>query len=224
MNEKTAKELLTKVIEDYNLIIEDFDRTRKTDWQEFHTFLEHINDNQSVIDLGCGNGRFYSFLKKYRKVQYLGMDNNKNLLEKAKTQFGETFIEGDMLDIPVEKDKYDVVVSIASLHHIPSKKLQQKAIREILRILKKNGIAIITVWNLFQTKYKKYIWQARLRHLLSLGNYSYRDTFIPWGNSEVKRYYYAFNPQELENLLLENDFKIIAQQKGKNLVYICQKY
>lgn len=224
MNEKTAKQLLEKVIDDYSQIAEEFDQTRKNDWEEFHGFLEYINDNQALLDLGCGNGRFYSYLKKYRKTKYTGIDNNKNLLEKAKERFGDIFIEGDILSIPAINEQYDITVSIASLHHIPSIKLQNEALQEIHRVLKKGGIAIITVWNLFQRRYKKHIWQARLRNVLSLGNYGGRDTFIPWGCSEIKRYYYAFKPAELENLLKENGFKIIAQQHGKNLVFICQKY
>jgi hypothetical protein len=90
------------------------------------------------------------------------------------------------------------------------------------RILKEKGTLIITVWNLFQPKYKKYIWKSRLRHILSFGKYDSRDTFIPWGKTGVNRYYYAFKPKEFIKLV-DNKFEIIKEIKGNNLIYICRK-
>lgn len=223
MNEKTAKFLLKKVIKDYSNISDSFDKTRKHSWKEFETFLKYIKTGQRIVDLGCGNGRFYEFINKHKKIKYIGIDNATPLLKKAKKSFPEiTFIKGDLLKIPIENKKIDVALSIASFHHIPSKKLKDKAINEICRILKNKGILIITAWNLFQPKYEKYIWQAYLKHILSFGKYDSRDTFIPWEKSGVKRYYYAFKFEELKKLL-EKKFEILEKHKGNNFVFICRK-
>ncbi|MFH1284373.1 MAG: class I SAM-dependent methyltransferase [Candidatus Peregrinibacteria bacterium] len=223
MNEKTANELLKKVAEDYKKLSDEFDTTRKYDWKEFEFFLPYIKNNDFLVDLGCGNGRFFQFIHKHKKIKYLGIDNNPPFIKKAqKTYKNATFIEGDMLNIPVEDKKADIVISIAALHHIPSKKLRAATIEEMHRILRKNSTLMLTVWNLFQPKYKKYIWKSRLKHILSLGKYDSRDTFIPWGKSGIKRYYYAFKEKELKNLL-EKKFKIIKEIKGNNLVFICRK-
>lgn len=223
MNEKTTKFLLEKVKKDYSNISDDFNKTRKHSWKEFEGFLKYIKNDQKIVDLGCGNGRFYEFIKKHKKIQYTGIDNNSPLLTKAKKTYSEaSFIKGDLLKIPIQNGKIDTVISIASFHHIPSIKLKEKAINEIYRILKNKGILIITVWNLFQKKYKRYIWQARIKHILSFGKYDSLDTFIPWGKTEVKRYYYAFKFKELKKLL-EKKFKILEGYKGNNLVFICRK-
>ena len=101
--------------------------------------------------------------------------------------------------------------------------MYQKAFKEIYRILKPNGLLLITAWNLFQPKYKKFIWQSRLKSVLSFGKYDPRDTFIPWGKSGVKRYYYAFTLPEIKTLLLNSGLKILEENVGNNFTFVCQK-
>ena len=222
MREKTAISLLKKVVKDYADIAEEFNQTRKNKWEEFDNFLKYIKDKNIVADIGCGNGRFYEFLKKHKKTKYIGIDNNRKLLEKAKKEEGAKFMKGDLLKIPLKKDIVNVVLEIASLHHIPSKKLREKAIKEANRVLKTNGIFIVSVWNLFQPKYKKYIRKAFLKSILTLGKYDTRDTFIPWAK-KTERYYYAFKENELQKLLEKNGFKILEKEKNNNIVFICRK-
>ncbi len=224
MKEKTAQQLLQKVVDDYSQIADEFAQTRKNEWKEFEMFLPYIKDNMKVLDLGCGSGRFLDFLNKHRKVQYLGVDKCRNLIENAKDHHEKAkFIEADMLDLPIENESIDIVASIAALHHIPSKQLKKKALKEIRRVLKKKGILVLSVWNLNQPKYKKYIWEARLRWFTSFGKYQPRDTFIPWGKSGVKRYYYAFRPKVLKKLLHNLEFEILEEKIGNNIIFICQK-
>jgi ubiquinone/menaquinone biosynthesis C-methylase UbiE len=223
MNKKTAKEILEKVKKDYSKISNEFDKTRQNEWSEFKEILPFIKDNSKVTDLGCGNGRLYNFIVKNNKtIKYTGIDNNKDLLKKAKRNKNTNFILGDMLEIPLKDNSQDSVITIAAIHHIPSKGLREQAIKEIERVLKKNGTLILTAWNLFQPKYKKYTWYSLIKHIVSFGKYDYKDTLIPWGNSGVKRYYYAFTKKELEKLL-EKKFEIIKKVINKNFTYICRK-
>ncbi len=227
MKDKIAKQLLARIAIDYNNIAEEFSQTRQSGWKEFEVFLKYINNRQKIADLGCGNGRFYDFLKKNCQIRYIGLDNSKKLLKLAKDKFKNdtnvNFIEGNLLNTGLENSSVGVVTAIASFHHLPGHKNRQKSLQEIYRILEKNGLLIISVWNLFQTKYKKYIWQARLKHILSLGKYDWRDTFIPWGKTDIKRYYYAFKSKEVIKLLKKNNFNILETIIGNNLVFICQK-
>lgn len=229
MRNEDAQKLLQKVKRDYAKIAEEFNQTRKTDWKEFTDFLPYVKDGDTVFDIGCGNGRLYDFLSKNYKIKYTGIDNNKKLLQFAEKQHQEhgvkvcKFKEGDLLKIPAKSEAADVVLTIAALHHIPSKALRKKAVEELHKITKKGGIFIVSVWNLFQPKYKKYIWKSRIRKLISLGKYDSRDTLIPWGKSGVTRYYYAFKESELADLLKQNGFEIIKATKGNNLVFICRK-
>ena len=52
----------------------------------------------------------------------------------------------DALNLPVLPARFDAAISIAVLHHISSPERRQLAVREILRILRPGGRALITVW------------------------------------------------------------------------------
>lgn len=223
MKNKTAQKILNKVVRDYEKISKEFAVTRQKGWEEFDKFLDYIKENDQVVDIGCGNGRFCKYLSTKIKTNYIGIDNNQKLLEIANQENDAKFILGDFLKIPLKDENTDVAVAIASLHHIPSNTLRKEALIEINRILKNDGYFIVSVWDLFQSKYKKYIWKARLKNILTLGKFDARDCLIPWGNKEVYRYYYAFKPKELKNLLKKAGFEILFEQKNKNIVFICQK-
>lgn len=219
-----AKKVLKKVKADYNKIAPDFSRTRNRKWDEFDNFLPYIKNNQNLIDLGCGNGRFLDFLKEHRHLKYTGIDNSSELLTQAqKLHPSANFILGDMLAIPEPDNSSDIIACIAAFHHLPDKKTRLKALEEMHRTLKENGILIITVWNLFQERYQKHLKEALKKSILSLGFHHPRDTYIPWSDSGVNRYYYAFKPHELEKLLKQSHFKILKQYQDKNFTYICQK-
>ena len=220
MKEKTAKEILEKVHTTYQNIAEEFSQTRKTAWPEFEKFSKHIKSHFKILDLGCGNGRLYKYLSP---TNYTGVDVSKNLINEAKKNHpNANFKTGSILEVPSKNEEFDMVFCIASLHHIPSKNLRKKAIKEIKRILNKDGILVLTNWNLFQKKYIKYICKSIMVWALTLGKYDWNDTFIPWGKEKLPRYYHAFTENELKKLL-KKDFEIIEADTGKNLLTICRK-
>ena len=214
MRERKAQKILRQVRNTYSEIAEDFDRTRKNAGKEFKEFAKYVKENSHIIDLGCGNGRLLFFLQELFKnnpkpfYKYLGIDNSPSLLKIAKKNFPhQNFIEGDQLKIPVEHGIADIVFNIRAFHHIPSKKMRIQALNEMNRILRENGILIITVWNLWQKKYLKYILGGILRFIYTLGGYAPNDTLIPWGK-KARRYYHAFTPMELHKLVSGCGFEI----------------
>lgn len=234
MNKDTAKKLLKKVREDYTHIASEFSQTRQRSWQDFSLFKPYISPGYKIVDVGCGNGRLYDFVRTIPDITYSGIDNNEALINLAQKKYSSThFLVADLLQLP-RGVKYDLLFSIASLHHIPSQELRNKSVREMHRILKKDGIALITVWNLFQKRYRKYIFKSLFNFIVQLGRYEWNDTFIPWGKSGIKRYYHAFTPGEIKKLLTANGFiveKILYTKKGKivpffeshNICIICKK-
>jgi ubiquinone/menaquinone biosynthesis C-methylase UbiE len=124
MNTQTAEELLGKVKKDYSRIAKPFDATRQSPWKEFDRFGSYLEANQRLLDIGCGNGRLFSFLKD-KHVSYLGVDNNGVFLELAKKNFPDAeFRNADVLSLPFASASFDHVWNIAALHHIPSKALR----------------------------------------------------------------------------------------------------
>lgn len=210
MKEETAKELLKKVKQDYEIIAKEFSKTREQPWEEFEYFKQHVKQGNKIADIGCGNGRLLKTLGT--DFDYIGIDKSKKMIAEAKKCFGkDRFKCGDMLDIPLENESKDVVFSIASFHHIPSKKFREKALKEMRRILHSNGLLIISVWNLFQKKSMAQIFKS-----LFSPKYDFRDIFVKWGNSGVARYYHAFTPWELKNMIKNAGFDILEMYYTKH--------
>jgi tRNA (uracil-5-)-methyltransferase TRM9 len=225
MREKKAQKILQSVKDTYNAIAEDFSNTRKGYSKDFSEFLEYIDENDFVLDVGCGNGRLASFLKdRLPKAKYLGLDNNEQFLKIAKNNNpGSHFIFGDQLELPIDNETADILFNIRSFHHLPSKKMRLNSLKEMKRVLKKGGIIIITVWNIWQKKYLLQIFSSFLRFIFTLGSYDYNDTFIRWGKNH-KRYYHAFTINELSNIVKMSGFKIIKTEKlGHDYLLIAEK-
>lgn len=209
MFKKHTNKIRSQVKNAYSDIAGEFDKSRKNQWLEFLYFLEFIENNVTVLDLGCGNGRLCELLKS-KKVDYLGIDNNSNLLEKAKDNFPEAkFQLGDMVDLNLPDNYFDAIFCIAAFHHLPGRKLRRRSVNEMHRVLKKKGVLILTVWNLFQLKYLKNLIHAVLSFILHIGlKYAWNDLWVKWGNHPTKRYYHAFLPNELLSYFKKEKWEI----------------
>lgn len=241
MREKKAKKVLKQVQTTYNSIASEFSQSRQFMSKDLEIFTPYLHPNQKILDLGCGNGRLVNFLEAHLKqnpsfsFEYIGIDNSEGLLEQAKKNHPNyQFTTGDQLKIPLKDNSVDLILNVRAFHHIPSKKLRLRALNEMKRVLKPNGTLIITVWNLWQKKQLKHLVKAAGRSILSLGNYSYKDTYIPWGNQKEQRYYHAFTTNELNKLVQQTGFQIQEthdqkffggneHSKEKDLAIIAQK-
>jgi SAM-dependent methyltransferase len=213
MRQKIADEILNKVVVDYDQIADEFDSTRNNPWYEFEIYKELIRKDDKVLDLGCGNGRLYDYLESM-DIDYVGVDVSTGLLEKARLKFRKKaklqkvkFKKGSFLDIPYVRPVFDKIICVASFHHIPGKKYRMEALKNMKTVLKTDGTLVISVWNLWQKRYRKYIWESLFR----LNKYDFGDTLIPWGKSGVNRYYHAFSLYEMRSLLRESGFYIVDE-------------
>lgn len=214
MREKKAKSIIDNVKQTYDNIAGDFSNTRSKD-TDLQIFADLIKPKETILDIGCGNGRLLLMLNKLAakwpepKFHYLGIDNSKSLLNHARKKYPkENFIEGTQTEIPFGDSKADILFNIRAFHHIPSKNMRLLALEEMKRVLKKHGTIVITVWDLWQRKYTVQLVKAVLRSIISFGAYEYNDTFIPWGKNN-KRYYHAFRRKELYDILKKAGFSNI---------------
>jgi len=243
MKNKTVEKLLKKVKRDYEETAEEFSESRSYLWEELKQFSGFVKDGDTVLDLGCGNGRLYEVFKDM-SIQYTGVDNSAGLIEEAKKKWPENeFVVADALDLPFENGKFDVVFMIAILHHLPSKELRLKVLENIKRVLKDDGVLIMTNWNLWQKKYLSYVLKYTIFRMfmpgkkideIRVGDTEFGDTFIPWKKSGILRYYHAFRKSELKTLVkksglkLEDNYHVKAGKKtnrknGANIITISKK-
>ena len=161
-------------------------------------------------------------MKDLKDLKYIGIDNNKKFVQLAKEKFkSANFLYGNALSIPYPH-KVDILFSIASFHHIPSNQLRIKCIQEMKKLLTPKSVLIITVWNLFQLRYISYVFKALFNYFIQLGKYDWNDTFIPWGDKKVKRYYHAFTKRELKTVFIKNGFKILEFTSNHNHCIVCK--
>jgi ubiquinone/menaquinone biosynthesis C-methylase UbiE len=108
----------------------------------------HLEDGFVVADIGCGTGVFLEIAKKkYPKVQFIGIDPDKKVLLRAKERLDRAQLSVELKEafaesLPISSESVDVCFSTLAFHHMPNE-TKLKAMQEIYRILKPNGIIVI---------------------------------------------------------------------------------
>lgn len=98
-----------------------------------------------VADLGCGPGVMVDAVLS-RGGTFVGLDYSSEMVKEANELFagrpGVSFQQGDIEQLPLPSDEFDQVLCMAVLEYLDS---PHRALREIHRILRPGGTAIITV-------------------------------------------------------------------------------
>jgi ubiquinone/menaquinone biosynthesis C-methylase UbiE len=215
MDLEFAKFILEKTRENYNLIAKEFSATRREIWEELNFLFEDLKEGEKVLDLGCGNGRWYKVFKE-KKADYFGLDNSEKLIEIAKENFPDAkFFIGDALNLPFQDNFFDKVYSIALFHHIPSDDFRIKVLEEAKRVLKPGGILILTCWKIHRLKEILAFLKYTFLKIIGRSKLDFKDIFLPWGKKTL-RYYHCFSKRELENLVKKAGFEILESGVVKN--------
>ena len=145
----------------YNKIAPHFSETRYKPWPQVVKFLDSLEDQSLVADVGCGNGK-YLRCDGDGRLNMVGTDIAENLLKICKSKEGEVFT-ADSLKLPMKKASVDHAISIAVLHHFSNDLQRKRAIKELIRIVKPGGRVLVTVWAYEQDK-----------------KFPKQDLFVPW--------------------------------------------
>lgn len=228
MNQTDAKKIVASVKDVYNKVATPFVASRARDWDEFETIAPHIDSNITLLDAGCAHGRLIpTFLKhNLKKENYVGIDISENLIKKAKQMFPDMHFDvGDVCDLPYQNDTFDITISSAVLHHIPSQELRIKMIQGLARVTKPNGKIILLVWNAF---YFPHLWKSiflsYIKSFISFGSKESGDMYLPFFGKENKRYVHAFTKRTLVELLRKSLGKeVYVKNTGKNFFILFEK-
>ena len=94
-----------------------------------------------TMDIGCGVGSNLSLLKAIG-LKAMGCDRSFDNLLLAKNKFFLPFINGDLENLPIRSSSVELVVATDVLEHLQD---DIAGVRELCRILRRNGHLIVTV-------------------------------------------------------------------------------
>ncbi|XP_008423742.1 alkylated DNA repair protein alkB homolog 8 isoform X3 [Poecilia reticulata] len=134
----------------YDAIASHFSSTRHTPWPRVCHFLSSLPPGSVLADVGCGNGKYLGVNPQLIPV---GCDRSSALVQIC-TERGFNAFVSDALSVPLRTDSCDACISIAVIHHFSTQERRLAAVRELLRLLKPGGQALIYVWA-YEQEYNK---------------------------------------------------------------------
>ena len=228
MKREVAQMIANETRNSYDHMAREFSDTRVTFWEELGFLAEHAIPGMRVLDIGCGNGRFYELLKT-RQVTYTGLDYSIGLLAEARRLHPDgAFMEGDATKLPFADCSFDIAFAFAVIHHIPGRELREQFVREVARVLSPGSTFILTAWDLEGTGKIRYL-RSYLNSMNPFTTLDAGDIMLTFGKEKRKRYLHAFTERELVRLLEKNGFSVVdtdvvTRPSGqKNILVIARK-
>ncbi|XP_010105860.2 tRNA (carboxymethyluridine(34)-5-O)-methyltransferase isoform X1 [Morus notabilis] len=126
----------------YDAIAPHFSSTRFAKWPKVAAFLSSLPLGSLVLDAGCGNGKY---LGLNPGCFFIGCDISLPLI-KICADRGHEVLVADAVNLPYRAGFGNAAISIAVLHHLSTESRRKKAIEELVRVVKKGGLVLITVW------------------------------------------------------------------------------
>ena len=220
MNSVTAERLLTINREFYNRFGEQFSATRQRLQPGVKKILNLIQEDVSVLDLGCGNGEFARELaRRGHPGTYLGVDFSLPLLRDAQSQpegFCATFREVDLSQLSMNteqlsvEDSWSVITMFATLHHIPSHGMRLDILRTARKLLREDGKFILSNWQFLNSEKLKSRIQSWDRVGINKNDLDDGDYLLDWrSGGEGLRYVHHFSAEELLGLAEQAEMRVI---------------
>ncbi len=156
-------------------------------------------DSPQILDFGCGTGWFTDELSQFGSAT--GADLNQEAMQAASARWPHvTFLGGDLFQMPLAANAYDVVVSMQVIAHVED---QAAYIRHAAQVLRPGGHLLLTTNNKFVMQHlgemdwgshrslghiENWLSQQDLRRLLTPHFEIHQmTTLIPMGNGGVLR-------------------------------------
>ena len=233
MDLSTAQKLIALNRDFYQKFGADFSATRQKLQPGVTRILETLQGDESILDLGCGNGGLArSLAERQHHAAYLGLDFSRPPLADAESQpegFSARFMEADLTQLSVisdqlsvTSDQWSVVTCFATLHHIPSKELRLQFLQTVRTLLAPHGRFALSNWQFGNSAKLRGRVQPWSRIGLADSEVDEGDSLLDWRRGgEGLRYVHQFSEGELGELALECGFHVtesfLSEGEGGNL-------
>lgn len=144
----------------------------------------------NCLDIGCASGYMLSILAtSFPNAKYYGVDAYKKAVDYAKRKYPKiTFKTGTAESLPFDNGTFDLIIFYETIEHVENPQL---SLDEIKRVLRKNGLGIIS---------------------MDSGNLLFRLIWFFWENTTGKvwkgAHVHPFHHSELEKLIIKSGLKI----------------
>jgi tRNA (uracil-5-)-methyltransferase TRM9 len=218
MNSVTAERLLAINREFYNRFGDQFSATRQRLQPGVKKILDSIQADDSVLDLGCGNGHFLRELaRRGHKAALLGVDFSLPLLRDAESTPGVFFREIDLTQLSVISnqllvisEQWSVITMFATLHHIPSHKIRLDILNTVRKLMKEDGKFILSNWQFLNSEKLRSRIQPWDKVGINESDVDEGDYLLDWhSGGEGLRYAHQFSAEELLGLADQAQMRVI---------------
>lgn len=175
--------------------------------QAYYLSLDYAKGD--VLEVGCGEGRGVQLVAP-KADSYTGLDKITPVIDSLKSKYPEyTFIQSHIPPFTgIASESYDVVVSFQVIEHI---RKDGEYLKEIHRVLKPGGIALITTPNIKMslTRNPWHVREYTSDELKKLAKTIFSDVKMKGitGNEKVMEYY-QMNKQSVEKITRWDIFKL----------------
>ena len=170
----------------------EFDAARQVGWRGWERLLAVIDRPlRSVLDLGCGNGRFAGFLvaRQSERFAYTGIDSSADLLARARRRLIEwpniepSLIEADIVLDGLPRSEAELVALFGLIHHVPGFDKRRELLAAAAQSVLPGGFLVFAAWRFYE--------RAR-----------FRERILPWpAGIEVEKHDYLLDWRRGERAL-----------------------
>jgi len=198
----------------YDNVAQSYAYTRRRLWAP----VSKVLPADRVLDIGSGPGLYAVDIASRFGVEITCMDISVGMLRVAGRHARNrdvypliNLVVADLEYTPFRNHGFDAVLCIATIHHLPTRRSRVNGLKEVLRILKPNGKALVTAWHIFQPR-------NLVRALISIPASIFRggaigDVYISWRHmgTSWKRFYHLYTLKELRSDAIDAGLDIVEE-------------